>query len=134
MKKKKIIKSIRNNCNVCLKPSKVCDGVGVFALIDIPKGTILFEDTKPDNEFISWEEIGDIPIEVKNYLSNICLYAQNGIYLSRNVSSINISYYVNHSEDYNVIHDLNIDEYVTSKYIKKGEEILCLYTKDEIDW
>lgn len=134
MKKKKIIKSIRNNCNVCLKPSKVCDGVGVFALIDIPKGTILFEDTKPDNEFISWEEIGDIPIEVKNYLSNICLYAQNGIYLSRNVSSINLSYYVNHSEDYNVIHDLNIDEYITSKYIKKGEEILCLYTKDEIDW
>lgn len=147
MKKKKVIKSIRNNCNVCLKPSKVCDGVGVFALIDIPKGTILFEDTKPDTDFISWEEIGDIPIEVKNYLSNICLYVpnrtyhpirdlytQDGIYLSRSVSSINLSYYVNHSEDYNVIHDLNRDEYVTSKDIKKGEEILCLYTKNEIDW
>ena len=134
MKKNKVIKSIRNNCNVCLKPSKVCDGVCVFALIDIPKGTILFEDTKPDTDFISWEEIGDIPIEVKNYLSNICIYDPNGIYLSRSVSSINVSYYVNHSDDFNVYHDLKKDTYTTSKDIKKGEEILCLYTPEEIDW
>lgn len=134
MKKKKVIKSIRNNCNVYLKPSKVCDGVGVFALIDIPKGTILFEDTKEDTDFLSWDEIGTIPIEVKKYLSNICIYDPNGIYLSRSVSSINVSYYVNHSDDFNVYHDLKKDTYTTSKDIKKGEEILCLYTPEEIDW
>ena len=37
-----IYKSIEKYCNVHLKPSKVCDGVGVFALVDIKKGTVLF--------------------------------------------------------------------------------------------
>lgn len=134
MKKDKIIQSIRNNCNVCLKPSTVCSGVGVFALIDIPEGTILFDDLKPDKEYISWEDIGDIPTEIKKYLSNICLFAPEGLLLSRTVSSINISYYVNHSENYNVFHILKKDKYITIRDIKQGEEILCLYTEDEIDW
>ncbi len=133
-KKKKIIQSIQNNCNVSLKPSKVCNGVGVFALVNIPKGTILFEDIKPDTDFISWKQMGEISDEVKKYLSSVCLSSKKGIYLSRTVSSINISYYVNHSTDFNVYHNLNKDEYVTIRDIKKGEEILCLYTKDEIDW
>ncbi len=134
MKKEKIINSIRNNCNVCLKPSTVCDGVGVFALIDIPEGTELFADLKPDKDFISWDEIGQIPSEVKKYLSNICLFAPEGIYLSRTTSAINLSYYINHSENYNVFHILKRDKYITTRDIKKGEEILCLYTEDEIDW
>jgi SET domain-containing protein len=134
MKKEKIINSIRKNCNVGLKPSLVCDGVGVFALVDIPEGSVLFADTKPDKDFISWDELFDIPTEVKKYLSNLCLYNPKGIYLSRTVTDINISYYVNHSENYNVFHNLKKDKYVTIKDIKKGEEILCLYTKDEIDW
>lgn len=134
MKKEKIINSIRNNCNVYLKPSTVCDGVGVFALIDIPKGTELFTDIKPDKDFISWDEIGEIPNEVKKYLSYICLYDSKGIYLSRTTSAINISYYVNHSENFNVLHISEKDKYITTTDIKKGEEILCLYTEDEIDW
>lgn len=133
-KKKKIIQSIQNNCNVCLKPSKVCNGVGVFALIDIKCDTILFNDLKPDKDFISWRQMGEIPDEVKKYLGNVCLYSKKGIYLSRTVSSINISYYVNHSEEFNVYHDLKKDKYVTIRDIKKGEEILCLYTEEEIDW
>lgn len=133
-KKKKIIQSIQNNCNVCLKPSKVCDGVGVFALIDIPNDTILFNDLKPDKDFISWKQMGVIPDEVKKYLSNVCLFSKKGIYLSRTVSSINISYYVNHSEKFNVYHDLEKDKYITITDIKMGEEILCLYTEEEIDW
>ena len=134
MKKEKIINSIRKHCNVCLKPSIVCDGVGVFALIDIPKGIELFPDVKPDKTFINWDELGEITTEVKKYLSNICLYNPNGIFLSRTISKINISYYVNHSENYNVFHILDEDKYITTRDIKKGEEILCVYTKDEIDW
>jgi hypothetical protein len=129
-----ILKSIVNNCNVHLKPSLVCDGVGVFALVDIKKGTILFGDINPDVDYISFDELADMPIEVINYLKSICNNDKKGVYLSRTISAINVSYYVNHSLDFNVSHDLSIDRYITTRDIVKGEEILCLYHYNEIDW
>lgn len=131
---KKIINSIRYSCNVCLKPSKVCNGVGVFALTDIEANTILFDDIEPDSTFITWDEIGDIDPEVKAYLKRMCNSNDEVLFLSRTVSAINISYYVNHSDNYNVHHDLNLDRYVTTKDIKAGDEILCKYLFSEIDF
>lgn len=131
---KKIINSIRYSCNVCLKPSKVCNGIGVFALTDIDANTILFDDIEPDNTFITWKEIGDIDPEVKAYLKRMCNSNDEGLFLNRTVSAINISYYVNHSDNYNVHHDLNLDRYVTTKDIKAGDEILCKYLFSEIDF
>lgn len=131
---KKIINSIRYSCNVCLKPSRVCDGIGVFALTDIDANTILFDDIEPDNTFITWKEIGDIDPEVKAYLKRMCNSNDEGLFLNRTVSAINISYYVNHSDNYNVHHDLNLDRYVTTKDIKAGDEILCKYLFSEINF
>lgn len=131
---KKIINSIRYSCNVCLKPSKVCNGVGVFALTDIEANTILFDDIEPDDTFITWDEIGDIDPEVKAYLKRMCNSNDEVLFLSRTVSAINVSYYVNHSDNYNVHHDLNLDRYVTTKDIKAGDEILCKYLFSEIDF
>ena len=54
--------------------------------------------------------------------------------LCRTVSAINVSYYVNHSDNYNVYHDIELDRYVTVKDIKAGEEILCKYIFSEIDF
>jgi hypothetical protein len=131
---RKIIDSIKYNCNVRLKPSTVCDGVGVFALIDIPADTVLFNDIDPDMNFITWDEIGDIKDEVKTYLKSMCNSNESGLFLSRTVSAINISYYVNHSDDFNVHHDLTLDRYITTKDIKSGDEILCKYIFSEIDF
>jgi len=129
-----IHKSIEKYCNVHLKPSKVCDGVGVFALVDIKKGTVLFGDINPDVDYISFDELADMPTEVINYLKSICNNGDKGVYLSRTISAINVSYYVNHSLDFNVSHDLSSDRYITTRDIAKGEEILCLYNENEIDW
>ena len=131
---RKIIDSIRDNCNVCLKPSTVCDGVGVFALVDIEANTILFADIEPDTIFITWDKIGDIAPESKAYLQRLCISNDAGLFLSRTVSAINVSYYVNHSDNFNVHHDLTLDRYVTTKDIKAGEEILCKYIFSEIDF
>ena len=131
---RKIIDSIKYNCNVRLKPSKVCDGVGVFALIDIPADTVLFNDIDPDMNFITWDEIGDIKDEVKVYLKSMCNSNESGLFLSRTVSAINVSYYVNHSDNFNVHHDLTLDRYITTKDIKAGDEILCKYIFSEIDF
>jgi hypothetical protein len=131
---RKIIDSIKYNCNVRLKPSTVCDGVGVFALVDIPMHTVLFQDIEPDVNFISWDEIGDVPSGVRSYLQSMCNSNESGFFLSRTASAINISYYVNHSDNFNVHHDLSNDRYVTVKDIKAGEEILCNYIFSEIDF
>lgn len=126
-----IINSILNNCNVRLQPSTVCDGVGVFAITPIPVGTTLFKDVIPDTEYIKFSEIENSPKEVLNYLISMCNFDQNGIYLARTVNNINISYFVNHSENPNVEHDSILDEFRTIRNINVGEEILCVYYENE---
>lgn len=129
--RKQIINSILNNCNVRLQPSTVCDGVGVFAITLIPVGTALFKDVIPDTEYIKFTELSSIPDTVISYLVSMCNSDESGIYLSRTVNNINISYFVNHSENPNVEHDLNHDEYRAIRNINVGEEILCVYCENE---
>ena len=124
-----LIHSINNNTKTRLKPSTVCDGVGVFALIDIREGDNIFPDITSDSNLIEWEHIDDNVI--KNYLSSLCNTDERGIYLSRLPNEINISYYVNHSDTPNVFHNLNTDQYFAIRDVQSGEEILCEYTKQE---
>ena len=132
--KKRIILSTKEECYVKLKPSKVCDGIGVFALRTIPAGTVLFTDIVPDIEFIGWDELVDIEESVLKYLNSICNITPTGLLLSRTVNNINVSYYVNHSTKPNVFHDKKFDRFSTLVDIEEGEEILCKYESEEIDW
>jgi len=129
-----IIKSIRDASYVCLKPSKVCDGVGVFALRSIPAQTPLFSDVLPDVDFIEWSELDGLHPNVLTYLTSICNTDSGGIYLSRTINNINVSYYVNHSDTPNIIHSKVEDKFVTLRSIEEGEELLCKYEPNEMDW
>ena len=44
MTKQKIIQNILHNTKLCLKPSRVCNGVGLFTILPIKKGS---PDGKP---------------------------------------------------------------------------------------
>ena len=134
MMRKHILDSIRTESYVRLKPSKVCDGVGVYAIRPIPKGTVLFSDCIPDKDFVRWDQLTDIPTEVISYLSTICNTNDEGLYLSQTINNINISYFVNHSDNPNAFHDKTLDRYMTIEDIDTGDEILCTYLPDEIDW
>jgi hypothetical protein len=130
--RKKIINSINQFGKTKLAPSKVCSGVGVFAIVEIPKDFILFQDVSNDVTHIPFGEINDE--RIKNHLLNMCNFNNEGIYLSRTYNNINMSYYINHSEQPNVYHNLDMDQFVTLRDIQPGEELMCLYTKEEIDW
>lgn len=132
--RKHILDSIRTESYVRLKPSKVCDGVGVYAIRPIPKGTVLFSDCIPDKDFVRWDQLTDIPTEVISYLSTICNTNDEGLYLSQTVNNINLSYYINHSLDPNVRYDKEVDRYFTLSDIQEGKEILCTYDPEDIDW
>lgn len=130
--KQEIINSIFNNCNVRLKPSKVCSGVGVFSIVPIKKGTIMFEDVNSDDIHIKWDELNGVDKRVIDYLNVMCNTNTDGVYLSRTVNNINLSYFVNHSNNPNVIHDLDKDVFITIRDIEVDEEIVCVYNTDEM--
>lgn len=135
MKKSDIIFSIKHYGNVCLKPSKVCDGVGVFALIDIPAHTPLFgPNLSPDTLLLTWEELSGTHPSTLSYLKSICNTSEQGLYLSRPFNQINVSYYINHSPDPNVHYDRQRDYYFTIQYIHAHEELVCIYDTEEMDW
>jgi hypothetical protein len=127
-----ILHSINQFGKTKLAPSLICDGVGVFALTDIPAGFILFQDVEPDTIHIPFTQMHDQSIV--NYLKSTCNSDEFGIWLSRTYNNINMSYYINHSETPNVFHDLTLDRYVTITNIQTGHELTCTYTKEEIDW
>ena len=127
-----IIDSINQHAKTKLAPSLVCDGVGVFAITEISKGFILFQDVIPDTHHIPYTEIQDP--RVIGHLKSICNSDKFGIYLSRSYNNINMSYYVNHSDTPTVYHDLNADRYIALRNISPGEELTCIYIKNEIEW
>lgn len=131
MEKKEIINSIINNCNVRLKPSKVCDGVGVFSIKPIEKGEVLFKDATPDVTYIEFSELNGVDETTFHHLKTMCNSDDKGIYLSRTINNINVSYFINHSESPNVEHDLELDVYRVIKNVGIGEELVCTYKKEE---
>jgi len=131
MIKKEIIDNISKNTKLRLKPSKVCDGVGLFSIMEIKKGEVILDDVTADDVYIWWDEIPDLHEEVKNYLNSMCNSDRDGLYLSRTPNNINLAYFVNHSDNPNVFHDLELDRFIAIKDIGVDEEIVCVYNEDE---
>ena len=127
-----ILHSINHYGKTKLAPSLICDGVGVFAITNIPAGFILFQDVESDTIYIPFAQIHDQ--NILNHLKSTCNSDKFGIWLSRTYNNINMSYYINHSETPNVFHDLTLDRYVTITNIQPGHELTCTYTKEETDW
>ena len=55
----------RNHIWTRPKPSKICDGVGMFAIRDIPKGTSILDlADKTVSAWISWSKVSTLPVGV----------------------------------------------------------------------
>ena len=132
MTKQKIIQNILHNTNLRLKPSKVCDGVGLFAIRLIKKGDVILQDVTADTTFIQWAELPGLHQDVKSYLNTMCNSTTDGIFLSRTPNNINLAYFVNHSDSPNVTQNLTLDEFVALRDIEVDEEIVCVYTQEEM--
>ena len=117
------------NLYTYLAPSKVCGGVGVFSLCDIPKDTIIWKE-KQKVVKVSWDEISN---EISDYVCSMTWNDDDGFYLDCDLDRMYQAYYVNHSDNPNV--DVYDNQwYITIRDIKKGEELLYRYSEDEKDW
>lgn len=118
---------------VKLAPSKIPNaGVGVFALTSIEKGEIVFVPDK--NEFILWDSLKGIESNIYHHIKSICNSNDHGFWIDCSINKVNPSYYVNHSDDPNLYHDLDKDTFHAIKNIAIGEELTCKYLPNEIDW
>ena len=113
-----------------LAPSKVCDGVGVFSLVDIPKGTIIFEPTKEVK--VSWSSV---PPNIHDRIKSITLNDEDGFWIDCDLNKTYGAYYINHTDkNENVRYDYENGSWYTTRTIFKDEELLNTYEEEEKDW
>jgi SET domain-containing protein len=131
--KESLIDNLKNETFCKIGVSKI-SGVGVIAVKDIPKGVEIFKCCNNDET--------DLPIEIntndlKEVDKNVIEHAKNFLIPSgpstypfprKGLNSINIIFYLNHSDRPNTEFSLTGDlddfvSFVTSRGIEKGEEL-----------
>ncbi|OGZ72801.1 MAG: hypothetical protein A2908_00265 [Candidatus Staskawiczbacteria bacterium RIFCSPLOWO2_01_FULL_38_12b] len=129
----RILENLKNTyCR--LKPSKV-EGVGVFAIKNIPKGINPFKGVKKQK----WHkfQISELKILGKEILSLIdsffVIHKDGSVYISDSgLNGMDISYFLNDSRHPNVKTINDGENFITLKKIKKGGELTVAYaTYDE---
>lgn len=129
---------IKNHVFVKLKPSKI-DGVGVFAIRDIPKDTYLFEKWNGESKHfpISEKDLQELPNELYLHIKDIFLYSPDFpkdtdtyIQLTNGCHWIYTTpyYFVNSGGKES---NIDKDTFKTTRDIKRGEEILSNYGRYE---
>ena len=112
-----------------LAPSKVCDGVGVFSLVDIPKDSVIFEPKKCV-QICEWQ----ISSEIREYLEKMTYYDGNGYWIDDDLQRLGQQYYINHSHEPNVAYERSTGKLYAVRDILKDEELTDYYFPGERNW
>jgi hypothetical protein len=113
-----------------LAPSKVCDGVGVFALVNISRGTIIFEPSK--NIKVSWSSISE---NMHERVKSITINDNEGFWIDCDLDKTYGAYYINHTdENENVRYNYENGLWYATRDILKDEELINIYEEEEKDW
>ncbi|MDO8407884.1 MAG: SET domain-containing protein [bacterium] len=133
--KQKILNGLKNTyCR--LQPSQI-QGIGVFAIKDIPKGT----DPFPGVPEVAWykfdmAELTDLDETQRAFLDSFFVIHKDGtVYLSSTgLNGMNISYFLNNSDTPNVKTIDDGENFATMRPIKKGEELTVSYVTFDEEW
>ena len=134
-----------------LAPSQIPGaGVGVFALVDIPKDTSIlgcksfkkyanlkYSDgigPSDDIHLFQWEEFGDLDNRIKNYLLNMTDSFDNNFWIDAAPFMFYQTYYINHSNTPNCFWDRRTGDMFSQVNIKEGEELTMYYMPSEREW
>jgi len=130
MTKEELLQELSGNTWVMLKPSPI-EGIGVFALRDIPKGCRnMFGKPDDADEWItvSKNEIETLPAHAQFLVGNYCLYDDADYFVpAQGFKKIDISLFLNHSDEPNIISVDDGDYFETTRDIKEGEELVIDY-------
>jgi SET domain-containing protein len=110
-----------------LKPSKI-HGVGVFAIIDIPKGTDVFPHDDQPIVWIDEKQIERLPIALRQLYDDFCIIKGHKYGCPKHFDGLTTSWYLNHSDNPNVSPNREYKFY-TLRDIKAGEELMANYSE-----
>ncbi len=132
MTKEALLKELSQNTWVMLKPSPI-EGIGVFALKDIPKGCrSMFSKPDDASEWInvSKNEIEALPAHAQFLVGNYCLYDEENYFIpAQGFKKIDLALFLNHSDEPNIISVNDGDYFEATRDIKEGEELVIDYGK-----
>ena len=112
-----------------LRQSKV-HGIGVFAIRDIPKGTIIFNGDETEMIWIDKKEFNNVEPEIRKLYDDFCIIKGDRYGCPENFNSLTVGWYINESNDNpNVEFSAEYEDFIASRDIKQGEELLVDYSK-----
>ena len=111
-----------------LKPSNIKGaGVGVFAIENIPIGIDPFPGCETKLNNLSKEAYNNLTEDKKRMVRDFCYYSSGNWRVPNNFNQLDISWYVNSSQNPNLEFDNQTGKYKTLKEIKSGEELTYYY-------
>jgi len=133
--KKQLLKHLESNLYVRVKKSDV-HGVGLFAIRDIPKGVDPFQSIYQE-KYVEFDkkELEHLPKEVKKLIHDYCAEEENKVWIPEyGFNPTHLLRFINHSNAPNV---KTVDDgtvFVTTRKIKKGEELLSNYAHYDVEF
>ena len=130
MTKAALLAELSSNTYVMLKPSPI-EGIGVFAVTDIPKGCReMFSKPDVNDKWItvSKKEVEALPAYAQFIVGNYCLYDEDNYFIpDEGFKKIDVSLFINHSDTPNIISINDGDYFEAIRTIKTGEELVIDY-------
>ncbi len=132
-KKKKVLTHLQNT--YCRLRASPIEGVGVFAIRDIPANIDPFNGKREENwATFHISELEDLDKEVLKLIDDFCVIEKDGsvkipVY---GMNGMDISFFVNNSSNPNMKTTDDGFTFITTRPVKKGEELTVSYaTYDE---
>jgi len=125
-------------------------GVGVFAIVEIPKDTLIkgassftkYANLKSDSglgptddiHLFQWDEFNDLDDRIKNYLVSMTDSFGNNFWIDAPPFMFYQTYYINHSNTPNCFWDRRTSNVYTQINIEVGQELTMYYMPEEREW
>ncbi|MGB2731705.1 MAG: SET domain-containing protein [Microgenomates group bacterium] len=135
IKKQALLNYLQNDLYVRVQRSDI-HGVGLFAIRNIPKGVNPFHSSHVEKyiEF-NTRELEHLPDEVQKMIHDYCAEYDDKVWIPEyGFNPTDILRFINHSDNHNVE---TIDEgttFLTTRDIKKGEELVSNYSHYDEDF
>ena len=128
MDKTELLKELSENTFVKLAPSLV-EGIGVFALARIPKGSRgMFSRDTSEWIKISKEEIGLLPDHSKYLVENFCLFDEGHYFVPEyGFKMVDLVIFLNHSGTPNIKSINDGEDFEAVEDIEAGDELFLDY-------
>jgi SET domain-containing protein len=130
MTPQQLLATLRDRSYIMLRPSPI-DGIGVFAIADIPKGCReMFSPPDPASAWVSVprDEVAALPAPARLLVENYCLYDDTHYFVPEHgFTKMDLACFLNHSDTPNVASLEDGQYFEALRDITAGEELLIDY-------